>query len=176
MNQPPALAPLLALFLAIRDPEVTLNSKELEELFIIGEQLELKPHKWDTTQAKLMSMIKLNPKLNESFTKYQAALIGFLASESIDNADWWPTQEELLEKIQAGKQNPTTSKIETLGEFRKKAQRSQNYTIINSVLAPILKSENPAAVSKTLFQSLLEKLSQFSANSDTIPPTLPPLI
>jgi hypothetical protein len=61
MRQPPALPTLLALLLAIRDPDVTLNSDEQEELFIIGEQLELDPDDGATIEAELMSVNPIKP-------------------------------------------------------------------------------------------------------------------
>ncbi|VXD18167.1 conserved hypothetical protein [Planktothrix serta PCC 8927] len=173
MSQPPALPTLLALLLAIRDPGVTLNSDKQEELFTIGEQLQLNPEMGDKTHAKLMSVIQSNPKLNESFTKYQTALIRFLATENSENLDYLPTSEEVLKRLQAGNKS---SQREIRGELPKKSQRSPSHTIINDIVVPILKSDNPPEVSKSLFQRLLEKLSQFSADSDTQPPTLPPLI
>ena len=173
MSQPPALPTLLALLLAIRDPDVTLNSDEQEKLFTIGQQLQLNPEMRDKTHAKLMSLIDSNPKLNESFTKYQTALISFLATENSKNLDYLPTSEEVLEALQTGNES---SQIERLGVKPKKSQRSPSLTIINYLVVPILKSDNPPEVSKSLFQRLLEMLSQFSADSDTQPPTLPPLL
>jgi hypothetical protein len=172
MSQPPALPTLLALLLAIRDPDVTLNTDKQEELFTIGEQLQLNPEMRDKTHAKLMSVIDSNPKLNESFTKYQTALISFLATENSENLDYLPTSEEVLERLQAGNK---PNQIEKLGFKPKKSQQSPSHTIINYLVVPILKSDNPPEVSKKLFQRLLEKLPQFSADSDTQPLTLPPL-
>lgn len=171
MSQPPALPTLLALLLAIRDPDVTLNSDQQEELFTIGEQLQLNPEMMDETHAKLMSVIQSNDKLNESFTKYQTVLISFLATENSENLDYLPTSEEVLERLPPSNQTPTT-----LGPKPKKSQQSPSHTIINYLVVPILKSDNPPEVSKSLFQRLLEMLSQFSADSDTQPPTLPPLL
>lgn len=181
MSQSPALATLLALLLAIRDSDVTLDSDEQEELFTIGEQLELDPDDWETIEAELMSAINSNPKLNESFTKYQTALISFLATADSENLDYLPTSEEVLEKLQSSNQTLTKlgfkpSQIEERGFKPKKSQRSRSSTIINDIVVPIFKSNNPPEVSKSLFQRLLKKLSQFSADSDTQPPTLPPLI
>ena len=173
MSQPPALATLLALLLAIRDPDVTLNDDEQEELFTIGEQLQPNPEMRDETQAKLMSVIQSNPTLHESFTKYQTALISFLATENSQNLDYLPTSEEVIETLQAGNE---ASQREKRGFKPKKSQQSPSHTIINYLVVPILKSDNPPEVSKSLFQPLLEKLSLFSADSDTQPPTLPPLI
>jgi len=180
MSQPPALPTLLALLLAIRDPDVTLNSDEQEELFIIGEQLELDPDDGATIEAELMSVIQSNPKLNERFTKYQTALIRFLATENGGNLDYLPTSEEVLKTLQSsefltilGYKPPP---IEQRGFQPGNTPRSQSQIIINDIVVPILKSDNPPKVSKSLFQRLLEKLSQFSADSDTQPPTLPPLI
>jgi hypothetical protein len=173
MSQPPALPTLLALLLAIRDPDITLNDDEQEELFTIGEKLENDPEMRDKTQAKLMSVIDSNPKLNESFIKYQTALISFLATENGGNLDYLPTSEEVLERLQAGNEH---SQIEQRGFKPGNTPRSQSQIIINDIVVPILKSDNPPEVSKSLFQRLLEKLSQFSTDSDTQPPTLPPLI
>jgi hypothetical protein len=110
-------------------------------------------------------------ELNESFTKYQTALISFLATENGENLDYLPTSEEVLERLPPSNQTPTT-----LGPKPKKSQQSPSHTIINYLVVPILKSDNPPEVSKSLFQRLLEMLSQFSADSDTQPPTLPPLL
>ncbi len=164
MSQPPALPTLLALLLAIRDPDVTLNADEQKKLFTIGEQLQLNPEMRDKTHAKLMSVIQSNSKLNENFTKYQTALISFLAPENSKNLDYLPTSEEVLERLNPERLNPG---IEVLGELPKKSQRSPSHTIINDIVVPILKSNNPPEVSKSLFQRLLEKLRQFSADSDT---------
>ncbi|GDZ95011.1 hypothetical protein PA905_31920 [Planktothrix agardhii CCAP 1459/11A] len=173
MSQPPALPTLLALLLAIRDPDVTLNSDQQEELFTIGEQLQLNPEMMDETQAKLMSVIDSNPKLNESFTKYQTVLISFLATENSENLDYLPTSKEVLERLQAGNE---ASQIEQRCLEPGNTPQSESLTIINCIVVPIFKSDNPPKVSKSLFQRLLEKLSQFSADSDTQPPTLPPLL
>ncbi len=159
MSQPPALPTLLAMLLAIRDLDVALNNDEQKELFTIGEQLQLNPEMRDKTHAKLMSLIDSNPKLNESFTKYQTALISFLATENSENLDYLPTSEELLERLPPSNQTPTT-----LGPKPKKSKRSPSLTIINDIVVPILKSNNPREVSKSLFQRLLEELSQFSAD------------
>ncbi|WP_027255048.1 hypothetical protein [Planktothrix agardhii] len=172
MSQPPALATLLALLLAIRDSDVTFDSDEQDELCTIGEQLELDPDDWETTQADLMSAINSNAKLNESFTKYQTVLISFLATENSENLDYLPTSEEVLEALQTGNES---SQMERRGVKPKKSQRSPSLTIINYLVVPILKSDNPPEVSKKLFQPLLDKLSQVSADSDTQPLTLPPL-
>ena len=181
MSQPPDLATLLALLLAIRDSDVTLDSDEQEELFTIGEQLELDPDDWETIATDLMSAINSNPKLKESFTKYQAALISFLATEKGNNLDYLPTSEEVLERLQTGNQTLTTlgfkpTQIEKRGFKPKKSQGSPSLTIINDIVVPILKSDNSPEVSKKLFQRLLEKLSQFSADSGTQPSILSPLI
>ncbi|CAD0226746.1 hypothetical protein [Planktothrix agardhii] len=174
MSQPPALPTLLALLLAIRDhPDVTLNDDKKDELFTIGEQLKPNREMRDETHAKLMSVIQSNDKLNESFTKYQTALIRFLATENSENLDYLPTSEEVLEALQTGNES---SQIERRGVKPKKSKRSPSLTIINDIVVPILKSDNPPEVSKKLFQRLLENLQQFSADSDTQPPTLPPLI
>jgi hypothetical protein len=172
MSQPPALPALLALLLAIRDPGVTLNSDEQEELFTIGEQLQLNPEMRDKTHAKLMSVIQSNPKLNESFTQYKTALISFLATENSENLDYLPTSEEVLERLHAGNKS---SQIEERCLEPGNTPQSQSLTIINTIVVPILKSDNPPEVSKKLFQPLLEKLSQFFTDSDTQPLTLPPL-
>ncbi|OIP68007.1 MAG: hypothetical protein AUK43_17535 [Oscillatoriales cyanobacterium CG2_30_40_61] len=172
MSQPPALPTLLALLLAIRDPDVTLNADQQKELFTIGEQLQLNPKMRDKTHAKLMSVIQSNPKLNESFTKYQTALISFLATENSENLDYLPTSEEVLERLQTGNK---PNQIEKLGPKPENTPRSRSQIIINDIVVPILKSDNPPEVSKSLFQRLLEKLSQFSTDSDKLPRTLPPL-
>ncbi|WP_026794429.1 MULTISPECIES: hypothetical protein [Planktothrix] len=173
MSQPPALPTLLALLLAIRDhPDVALNDDKQEELFTIGEQLKRHPEMRDKTHAKLMSVIQSNDKLNESFTKYQTALIRFLATENSENLDYLPTSEEVLETLQAGNEH---NQMEKLGPKPKKSKRSPSLTIINDIVVPILKSNNPPEVSKKLFQPLLDKLSQVSADSDKLPRTLPPL-
>lgn len=57
-----------------------------------------------------MSVINSNPKLNESFTKYQTALISFLATENGENLDYLPTSEEVLERLPPSNQTPTTLK------------------------------------------------------------------
>jgi hypothetical protein len=178
MSQPPALPTLLALLLAIRDSDVTLNSNEQEELFTIGEQLQLNPEMRDKTQAKLMSVINSNPKLNESFTKYQTALISFLATENGEILDYLPTSEEVLEALQTGNES---SQIERRCLEPGNTPQSPSNTIIYDIIVPCFvvpdyRRDNPPKVSKSLFQRLLEKLSQFSADSDTQPPTLPPLI
>lgn len=113
MSQPPALPTLLALLLAIRDhPDVTLNDDKKDELFTIGEQLKPNREMRDETHAKLMSVIQSNDKLNESFTKYQTALIRFLATENSENLDYLPTSEEVLEALQTGNES---SQIERRG-------------------------------------------------------------
>jgi hypothetical protein len=108
----------------------------------------------DKTHAKLMSVIQSNPKLNESFTKYQTALISFLATENSENLDYLPTSEEVLERLPPSNPTPTM-----LGPKPKKSKRSPSLTIINDIVVPILKSNNPSEVSKSLFEPLLEKLS-----------------
>jgi hypothetical protein len=173
MSQPLTLPTLLALLLAIRDSSVTLNSDDQKKLFTIGEQLELDPDDGETIEDELMSVIQSNHKLNESFIKYQTALIRFISTENGDILDYLPTSEEMLEALQADNES---SQIEIRGFPPKKSQRSPSHTIINDLVVPILKSDNPPEVSKSLLQRLLEKLSQFSADSDTQPPTLPPLI
>jgi hypothetical protein len=172
MSQPPALPTLLALLLAIRDPDVTLNSDEQEELFTIGEQLQLNPEMRDKTHTKLMSVIDSNSKLNESFTKYQIALIHFLEGENSDISDYIPTSEEVLERLQAGNKS---SQIEKRGYRPENTPRSPSQMIINDIVVPILKSDNPPKVSKSLFERLLEKLPPFPTDSDIQPSTLPPL-
>lgn len=172
MSQPPALPTLLALLLAIRDPDVTLNTDKQGELFTIGEQLQLSPEMRDKTHAKLMSVIQSNHKLNESFTKYQTALISFLATENSENLDYLPTSEEVLERLPAGNKS---SPIQKLGFKPGNTPQSKSLTIINTIVVPILKSYNPQEVSKSLFERLLEKLPQFPTDSDTQPQTLPPL-
>lgn len=167
MSQPPALATLLALLLAIRDLEVTLDSDEFKKLLTIGQQIEMAPDDWDNIQADLMAMMTSNHPLNAKFQQYQPILTQFLMSVGGDILDLLPTPEELRQALQLPKP------LETLGPTPGKPNRSPSKAIINDIVVPILKSDNQTQTTRYLFERLVDRLREFG-DSDDNPPILPP--
>ena len=87
---------LLSTLLAIRESGKSLDSEEKESLYIIGEQLSIKPTAWETDiESNLMGIINSNLCLNTIFQDFKSQL------EKIDNIseDFIPTQDELATVI-----------------------------------------------------------------------------
>ena len=77
---------LLSTLLAIRESGNSLDSEEKESLYIIGEQLSIKPTAWETDiESNLMGIINSNSSLNTIFQDFKSQLEKLDNIPSLDN-------------------------------------------------------------------------------------------
>ncbi|MBW4495956.1 MAG: hypothetical protein KME26_23340 [Oscillatoria princeps RMCB-10] len=130
---------LVALFLALSHPSISLSKFEKERLFEVGEQLELDPDEWEFISEGLMATITNNPTLDRVF---QAELAKLAALPMDMKQQLVPTEKELAQVLSSG------NKIEKRGYFDGEAD-SESRELLN-VARKVLKEEDPVAHIQTL--------------------------
>ncbi|MUG97486.1 hypothetical protein F7734_36265 [Scytonema sp. UIC 10036] len=142
---------LLALLLALKEFDVTLTPSENPELETIGDQLALDfPQRWNDIQERLMTLISSNISL---YQRYQAIKAKLDIVDSHLLASLLPNKDE-LEKELAGE-----CKREVRGyKPTKLAKADSDREIVNDIVVPILRSDEPSEKVKQL--SFLERLQK----------------
>jgi hypothetical protein len=142
---------LLALLLALKDFNVTLTPSESNELETIGEQLALDfPQRWNDIQERLMKLISSNTSLWEC---YQAAKAKLDVADSHLLASLLPNKSELEEELAVDSQREVRGFKPT-----KLAKSDIGNEIVNDIVVPILRSDEPSEKAKQL--SFLERLQK----------------
>ncbi|NEO52897.1 MAG: hypothetical protein F6K54_07280 [Okeania sp. SIO3B5] len=140
---------LLSMLLAIRELDTSLNAEEKNSLYIVAEQLSLRPTAWETDiQSNLMEIIYSNPPLNAVFQEIKSKL------EKIDNIpkNLIPSQDELATVIPT-KIEPLKRPIIKLNPSDLKSNEITNMSI------QIISSPEPSKTAKKI--SKLEQLLNF---------------
>ncbi len=140
---------LIALLLALKDLEGSLNPTEQANLETVGEQLAIAPERWKSIEKNLMEVIEANPALKQS---YQAAKTQLDELEGNIPANLLPNEAELERELATG--NPR----EIRGFKPRKPDQSDSTVIINDMVVPILRDNDPSATAKKL--SFLERLQK----------------
>ncbi|GAB1544250.1 hypothetical protein NUACC21_69260 [Scytonema sp. NUACC21] len=142
---------LLALLLALKDFDVTLTPFETAELETIGDQLALDfPQRWHDIEARLMKVISANISL---YQRYQASKAKLDLMDSARLVSLLPNQGELPQEL------ANDNHREVRGAKPPKfAKADNNNEIINDIVVPILRSEEPTEEAKKL--SFLERIQK----------------
>ncbi|MBP0019416.1 MAG: hypothetical protein J7647_17915 [Cyanobacteria bacterium SBLK] len=140
---------LLALKNVSNDLEEGEKSSLNQQLHRVGQQLKLKPERWNFIKRGLEGIMSDRPVLNREF---QSFLTQLEIIESKLSSEILPTDLELEQELE------TEQSIERRGFKPGKSQESLSQAIINDVVVPTLLSSNPPAVTQKL--SFLERLQQ----------------
>lgn len=141
---------LLALLLALTDPQVTLSDLEQLDLEEAGKSLESHPDTWAVIEEDLMAVIEGNAALNQAYqtAKKQLDVLG-----SDIPSDLRPTKAELQQAL------TIDSDVEQRRAQSGKNYQSDSQEIISYIAVPVLKK--PAAAQKVSF---IERIKTFSNN------------
>lgn len=159
---------LLALLLALNNLETPLNSQEQKRLYEVGEQLELDPDDWDFIEEGLMAIINNNPTFK---AKFQEALTKLNQFDETNALNWQDIITNLRQPL------IRNQGLEIRGYKPGQPTNIVSNTLINDVVVPILKTENPQASSQQLtpIQRFWNSLSEFGSQ-DNSPPSFPPQV
>lgn len=139
---------LLALLLALKNLEHSLNEDEQEALAKVGQELASNPDDWDFIEDDLMAIIQANDTLNQLYQEAKAKLD---ALDAPIPSDLLPTDAELEKAL------PPESEGGKRAYFEGKPDEQSN-EILNLV-TNVVSTEKPEETAKKL--SFLERLSQF---------------
>lgn len=164
---------LLALLLALNNLETPLNSQEQKRLYEVGEQLELDPDDWDFIEEGLMAIINNNPTFK---VKFQEAFTKLNQIDEINALNWQDIITELRQPLIKNKEIEEKG-IEKRGFEPGQSINIVSHTLINDVVVPILKAEDPQSTSQQLtpLQRFWNSLLEFGSQ-DNSPPSFPPQI
>jgi len=137
---------LLALLLALTDPQVTLSDLEQLDLEEAGKSLENRPNTWVAIEEDLMTVIQGNTTLNQAYqtAKKQLDVLG-----SDIPPDLRPTKAELQQAL------TIDSDVEQRGDRPGKNYQSDSQEIISYIVVPVLKK--PATAKQINF---IERIKQ----------------
>jgi hypothetical protein len=138
---------LLALLLALKDLDQPLSDAEQANLEQVGQQLYLAPDDWEFIEKSLKQVIEGNDSLNQ---RYQIAKTKLDAMAGDFPADLFPTETELKAEL------AMANFPEKRGFKPGKPSQDDNEAIINNVVVPVLRDDNPPDRAKNL--SFLDRL------------------
>lgn len=144
---------LLALLLTLKSVNISLEEEKQsqlnQQLYRVGQQLKLKPERWNFIKRSLESIITDRPKIQQEFQGFliQLEMIGNQLSPEV-----LPTDIELEQELE------TKPNVERRGFKPGTSGESLSTTLINDLVVPTLLSSNPPEVTKKL--SFLERLQQ----------------
>lgn len=141
---------LLSTLLAIGELENSLGSEAKDALYVIAEQLFVKPTAWETDiESNLMGIINENPSLSTIFQDFKSKL-----DEVDDIYDFIPTQEELEAVI------PAAALKHTRPVIKPNSSDLTSEEEITNMSMQVLSSPEPSEIAKEIVKksSKLERL------------------
>lgn len=147
---------LLAFCLALRNPEVTLNTSEKMDLVEVGKSLERHPDIWKAIEADLMQVVAGNSTLNQAYQTAKQQL------ETISDEllfELLPNLDELEREL------TTDFNTEKRGRKPGKSGNNDNTDIISEIAVPILQNTDNA--SKISFLERLQQNISGSSSQDS---------
>ncbi len=138
---------LLALMLALKNLKASLDEKTKDQLFEVGEQLELDPDDWEFIQEGLMAIIDANPDLSQPF---QTALTQLDAADST-LPQLLPNEQELAEILS------NNGELERRGVGSEKPD-FESKEIINIAIGVLKDNNPPTRVKKSSWIDRIVKL------------------